>query len=173
MLSVIVQHSNGSVPKRCSGREKDQRSAFTGAKKIQSQTRWSWCKGSPPWKVHFKNLFVPPQGSACRVSAAIQDDCTTFLAYFYVWTRKFSFPDHSALVESTFNSPRQRNRAEPLNISFSFTCPVIPHWRLWHLFISLLATGFFQGISVLFTLLTLQVSFHFPWNVSRENGIKK
>lgn len=37
MLSETVQHSNGSVPKRCSGREKDQRSAFTGAEKIQSQ----------------------------------------------------------------------------------------------------------------------------------------
>lgn len=34
MLSVIVQHSNGSVPKTCSGRQKDQRSAFIGAEKI-------------------------------------------------------------------------------------------------------------------------------------------
>lgn len=138
-----------------------------------SQTRWSWCKGSPPWKEHFKNLFVPPQGSVCRVSAVIQDDCTTSVCPISMYEQEFSSPDHSALVESTFNSPRQRNKAEPLNISFS-------HLPACNSSLKTVTPIHFTELellpryqSVLFTLLTLQVSFHFPWKISRENGIKK
>lgn len=63
MLSVIAQHSKGSVPKRCSGGEKDQRSAFTGAQKIQSEPHR---QGEADAKEgDFKNLFIPPQGTVC------------------------------------------------------------------------------------------------------------
>lgn len=113
-----------------------------------SQTRWGWCKGSPPWKVHFKNLSVPPQGPVCWVSAVIQDDCTT-----PVWPISMYEQENSHLLIILHwwkaHSILQDKEIRQTLLIFHplIYLPVIPHWRLWHLFISLLATGTSSKVS--------------------------